>query len=103
MTTEIFTDNVEIQGSRDVTQLNVKGHSTQNEPLETWKNSAGDTLAEVSNKGDVKVGDLTLLDPTRDALVEAHRDSSSARAKRGFHSLGRITTLVTDLISWVVA
>ena len=35
--TEAFTENVQVNGSADVTQLQVKGHTTQTQPLQAWQ------------------------------------------------------------------
>ena len=102
MTTTPFSDNVSIDGSRDVTQLTVDGHSTQNQPLQEWKNSAGSTLAQVTGDGRVLVGD-DLGVATPDSLVEVHRaDTSTAKPKRGFHSLGRIGDALSEVVNWSV-
>jgi hypothetical protein len=103
MTQTTFTDNVLIDGSQDITQLRVQGHTTQNQPLETWENSAGSVLAQVSGDGRLQIGD-DLGVATPDSLMEAHRaETSDSKPKRGFHSLGKITNLVTDVIAWAVA
>ena len=51
------TPTFEVEGNEDTTQLNVKGHSTQTEPLQTWQDNAGSDLAQVSGDGRVQVGD----------------------------------------------
>jgi len=102
MTQQTFTDNVYIDGSQDITQLTVKGHSTQNEPLQAWKNNAGSTLAQITGDGRLQVGD-DLGGATPDSLVEAHRaDTSSAKPKRGFHALGRIAGTLSEAVKWSV-
>jgi len=97
-----FEDRVEIQGSQDTPQLQVQGNVTQNQPLQVWQDSALDDMAQVAADGTLKVGDLELLDSTRDALVEAHRDSTSTKPKRGWHSLGRIGIVLGEIINWAV-
>lgn len=49
--TEHFNENVEIEGSQDVTQLRVQGHTSQTQPLQDWQNSAGDSLVRVTELG----------------------------------------------------
>jgi hypothetical protein len=100
MTQTTFTDNVLIDGSQDIKQLRVQGHTTQTQPLQTWEDSAGSTLAQVTGDGRLEIGDNLV---TPDALLEAHRDSaSSSKPKRGFNSLGKVTNLLTDVITWAV-
>lgn len=101
--TEVFTQDVLIDGSQDTEQLRVQGHTTQNDALQTWENSSGGVLAQVSGDGRVQVGD-DLGMATPDSLVEAHRDSpSTTKPKRGFHSLGRITDTLNAVVAWAVA
>ncbi len=105
----VFNEDVEINGSLDVlgtedeTQLEVQGVAAQSTALQTWKDSGASVLAQVTSDGRLQVGD-DLGFSTPDSLVEAHRDeASTTKPKRGFHSLGQITNLFTDLITWVVA
>lgn len=101
MTQTTFTDNVLIEGSQDIEQLRVQGHSSQAEPLQTWENSAGDIQAMVSADGRLEVGDYGLA--AADALLEVHRaDTSTSRPKRGLHSLGQVSGTLTDLVQWIV-
>lgn len=120
--TQTFNENVLVDGSQDVQQLRVQGHTAQTEALQTWEDSTGMVQAQVAADGSFQVGsdsnvlaqltgdgrlqvgdDLGLATP--DALIEAHRDANSTPPlpKRGIHSLGRITTLITDLVAWMVA
>jgi microcystin-dependent protein len=101
MSTEIFTDDVLIQGSEDEVQLTVQGTTGQTDPLQAWKNSSGDEQARITADGRFQNGDMNLS--TADALIEAHRDSSSDLPKRGFHSLGRIASALSDAVAWLVA
>ncbi len=143
MTQTTFTDNVLVDGSQDIKQLRVQGHTTQNQPLQTWENSSGSTLAQVTGDGRLEIlgkqdveelkvqghttqsqplqtwrdsaggilaqvtGDGRLIvgdDVTPDSLIEAHRlETSTTKPKRGLHSLGKITNLLADLITWAVA
>src|SRR5688572_17363124 len=99
--TQTFNDNVLIDGNQDIEQLRVQGHSTQTDPLQTWESSAAQVLVQVTGDGRMQVGDDLA---TPDALVEAHRaETSTSKPKRGLHSLGKITNLLTDVIAWVVA
>lgn len=103
MTQTTFTDNVVVQGSRDIDQLKVQGNATQLQPLQTWETSSGGVLSQVTGDGRLQVGDdVGLASP--DALVEAHRaETSTAKPKRGWHSLGKVTNLVSDLVTWTMA
>jgi hypothetical protein len=102
MTQTTYNDNVYVDGSRDITQLTVEGHSTQNQPLEEWKNSAGSTLAQMTGDGRLQVGD-DLGGATPDALLEVHRaDTSTAKPKRGLHLLGRIAGALATVVQWSV-
>ncbi|MEO8609541.1 MAG: hypothetical protein ABI690_16740 [Chloroflexota bacterium] len=100
MTQTTFTDNVLVDGSQDIKQLRVQGHTTQTLPVQTWEDSAGSTLAQLTGDGRFIIGD----DVTPDSLVEAHRlETSTSKPKRGIHSLGKITNTVLDVITWAVA
>ena len=99
--TQTYTEEVVIDGSSDVTQLTVQGHSAQTEPLQIWEDSAGTDLAQVAEDGRLQIGDIGLS--TDDALVEAHRDSGSSLPKRGLHSLGKISGTLSSVIAWAVA
>lgn len=99
-----YTEPVIIDGANDEIQLQVQGHTTQNEPLQTWETSAADTLAQITGDGRVQIGDIGL--ETDDALIEAHRDDDSAGSaglpKRGLHSAGYLGGALTSLVSWMV-
>ncbi len=103
MTQTTFTDNVLVDGSQDTTQLRVQGHTTQLQPLQTWENSAGTPQARVSGDGNLQVGDDLLGWSTPDALMEVHRaEASTAKPKRGFHSLGQVSGTLNALVQWIV-
>lgn len=103
MTQTTFTDNVLIDGSRDIEQLRVQGHTTQTQPLQTWENSAGTPQARVSGDGNLQIGDDLLGWSTPDALIEAHRaDTSTLKPQRGFHSLGQVSGTLNALVQWIV-
>jgi hypothetical protein len=97
--TQTFTQDVFVDGTQDAEQLRVQGHTTQTDPLQTWENSAGDPLAQISGDGRLQVGDIGMTTP--DALIEAHRENA-AMPQRGIHSLGRISGALSDAVSWVV-
>lgn len=100
--TETFNENVLIDGSDDVIQLRVQGHSTQNASLQTWESSADDVLAQVTSDGRLQFGDdLGFASP--DALIEAHRaETSIAKPKRGFHAHGRVSDALNNITQWIV-
>jgi hypothetical protein len=97
-----FPDAVEIEGSQDITQLTVQGHTTQTEPLQTWQNSAEDVLSQITGDGRFQVGDdLGMAAP--DSLVEAHRDAASTSLpQRGLHTLGRVAGALSTAVQWAV-
>ena len=100
-----FNEDVEINGSLDVLgtqdepQLEVQAAATQTVPLQTWKDSSANVLGQISEDGNVQLGDDLMGWSTPDALIEAHRaETSTAKPKRGLHTLGRVTNLVSDAI-----
>ena len=99
--TETFND-VLIDGVDDVKQLRVQGHTTQNESLQTWEDSASDILAQMTGDGRLQLGDdLGFASP--DALIEAHRaDASTAKPKRAFHALGQVSDALNNITQWIV-
>jgi hypothetical protein len=103
MTQETFTDNLLIDGSRDVTQLTVEGHSIQDEALQTWQNAAQTPLAKVTGDGRLQIGDFEPAGTmaTDDALIEAHRDGSSIKPMRGLHVSG-VVDEQADAVAWSV-
>lgn len=103
MTQITYTDNVYIEGSRDITQLAVEEHVIQDDPLQVWKSdSANETLAEVKGKGTFQIGDDLDLD-TPEALITVPRaDTPGTKPTRGFHSLGRIAGALSEVLSWSV-
>lgn len=104
MTQTTYTDNVKIDGSQDITQLDVEGHSTQTEPLQQWSENGGDPLARVTGDGRLQVGSFDSgAMVTDDSLIEAHRDEAdTSKPTRGLHLLGEITGTLSSVISWVV-
>ena len=96
--TETFNDVV-IDGAADVKQLRVQGHTTQNQPLQTWESSASDILAQMTGDGRLQIGD----DATPDALIEAHRlEASTSKPKRAFHALGQVSDALNNITQWIV-
>lgn len=99
MTQTTLTDNLLVDGSQDIKQLRVQGHTTQIQPIQTWEDSAGGILAQVTGDGRLIVGD----DVTPDSLIEAHRlETSTSKPKRGLHSMGRISGTLATLVQWMV-
>jgi hypothetical protein len=99
-----FTDGVEIEGSQDITQLKVQGHSIQTEPLQTWQDSTETVQAQLTGDGRLQIGsfDENMM-ATDDALIEAHRDeNATGKPKRGLHLLGEVTGVLDSLVSWAV-
>ncbi len=115
-----FNENVVVDGAQDIQQLRVQGFTTQNQPLQTWENSSGTALGQVTGDGNLIVGsasvntqmtkdgrmiagdDLGVATP--DALLEVHRaETSSTRPTRGIHSLGQLTGVLTNLVHWMVS
>ncbi len=101
-------NDVLVDGSADVKLLRVQANNPQTNALQTWEDSAATVLAQVTKDGDLKLNNGRLevgddLGATPDALIEAHRDSTSTtKPKRGIHSLGRITNILSDAINWAV-
>lgn len=99
--TQTFNQDVLVDGAQDVQQLRVQGHTQQNEPLQTWEDSAGSPLAQVTGDGRLQIGDdLGLATP--DALLEAHRAETSIKPPRGLHSLGRVSGTLNNFVQWMV-
>jgi hypothetical protein len=98
MATQTYTDDVEILGSEDETQLVVRGNDPQTNPLQEWQDSGSTGLAQVTNDGRLRVGgDLDLAAPS--ALVEGNRtvDPSTDTIKQGIQSLGVADGGVTEI------
>ena len=51
---------LEVDGREDVVQLQVQGHSTQTEPLQTWEDSSGDVQTEVTGAGQLRADEVEL-------------------------------------------
>jgi hypothetical protein len=103
--TQTYNEEVVIDGSADETQLTVQGHSTQNEPLQTWEDSAGDPLAKVTGDGRLQVGsfDAQGAMATDDSLIEVYRDpTDTAKPTRGLHVAGEVADDDSDALAWSV-
>jgi hypothetical protein len=106
MTQTVFTDNVLIDGSQDTEQLRVQATVSQTDPLQTWENSAGGVLGQVTGDGRLELGKLDLGTP--DALIEANQAITlpSAVPPRGVQSQGRVSAstpqVISDGLAWSV-
>jgi hypothetical protein len=89
-----------IDGVDNETQLRVQGDTTQTQPLQTWENSAGVAMAQLTGDGRLEVGSLDMGTP--DALIEANRDENSSLPQRGIQALGRISGAIANAIAWAV-
>lgn len=102
MAVETFTDAVVVDGSQDITQLRVQAHSTQNQPLQTWENSAGTPLARLNSDGRLELGDVTIAS-TPNAFLEADQGITSASLiKQGVQSRGIVSGAMSDPLAWSV-
>jgi hypothetical protein len=95
----VYTEAVKIEGSQDEVQLRVQGVSGQTEALQSWEDSNAVEKARIGADGRLQVGNLGF--GSADALVEAHRDSSSGLPKRGIHSLGEVAADISDNLNWI--
>lgn len=93
---------LQVNGQEDTTQLIVQGHTTQNQPLQSWQDVGGNPLAQISADGRLQVGEMGL--ETEEALVEANADITlpSNRPQRGWQSLGQITGALANAVVWAV-
>ncbi len=97
-----FGNAVLIDGSEDVTQLEVRGHSAQSEPLQTWTDAVGDVLARLSAEGRLQLGEPG--SGALAALLEANRQLTlpADDPEHGLQSRGEVTGQVTDALAWVL-
>ncbi len=102
MTETKYINNVVIDGSRDITQLTVEGHSTQTEPLQKWQDSGQEVLAQVAGNGRLQIGnDLEDTSPT--ALLEVHREAASGTEPvSGVSTRAKLSGEVSRVLEWVV-
>lgn len=99
MANEVFID-----GDFDTIQLRVQRHSTQTHSLQTWEDSAGGVLGQITPDGRLELGDLDLGTP--DALIEANKDIDLATEpnvpRRGLQARGLIQGIISDAVAWAV-
>jgi len=96
--------NLQVHGTDDVTQVELRGSVGQSAPLQTWASNAGEPQAQITSDGRLELGDLDM--GTADALIEANNAITlpSSVPPRGVQSLGRVTANVPqalgDGITW---
>jgi hypothetical protein len=95
----LYTESLQIEGSVDETQLRVQGAVGQTAALQSWEDSNETEKARVAADGRLQIGNIGF--GSADALVEAHRDSSSGLPKRGIHSLGQVAANISDNLNWI--
>lgn len=102
MADQIFTDAVQIDGSEDEVQLRVQGHTSQNESLQQWQDSANVVLAQLAADGRFQNGDIS--GGVSGALIEANKQTSlpSTDVKQGIQSRGEIRGQILDSLAWIV-
>jgi len=102
MAETLFTDDVVIQGSRDITQLDIKGNSTQTQPLQKWETSGNVVKAQVSAEGRLQVGDNLTAGIVPDALIQANGDVTlpSSQVPSGLHTIGKVQGTIPGGTSW---
>ena len=102
----LINGNLQVHGTDDTTQMEVRGTADQSLPLQTWADSAGEPLAQITGDGRLELGTLDVGTP--DALVEANNTITlpSAVPLRGMQSLGHVTAnspqILGDGIAWSV-
>lgn len=101
MADQTINGKLEVNGQVDTTQIVVKGHTTQTEPLQAWQDDQGQTLTQVAADGRLQIGDVSSGAPS--ALLEANTDiTPSDSPQRGVQSLGQITGLLSNAVNWAV-
>src|SRR6266436_2619108 len=90
--TQTFNESVVIDGVADTTQLEIKANATQTEPLQSWQDNAGDTLAQVTGTGDLELGNNLGTGAPHDALVQVNADITlpTSDVTSSWHTLGRL-------------
>jgi|GEM_PF-857353 len=102
----LINGGLQVYGTDDVVQVEVRGTADQSQPLQTWADSTGDPLAQVTSDGRLELGTLDMGTP--DALIEANNTLTlpSSAPLRGVQSLGRVTAnspqTLGDGIAWSV-
>lgn len=102
MTQTNFTDNVVVQGSQDIAQLQVKANNTQTQPLQNWQDNSSNPLVQVTSDGKLQLGDPGLVSiPT--ALIEANQSVTlpSPKPQRGWHSMGKFSGSIASPLTWI--
>src|SRR4051794_10759139 len=102
--TQTFNEQVEVLGSADAIQLKVKGHSTQNQPLQSWQDNAGNVGGEVTGNKRLQFGNEA-AGTTDGAIMEVNHAISGSTltpVTGGWHSLGRITGALVSVVTWVI-
>ena len=102
MAETLFTDDVVIQGSRDIAQLDIKGNSTQTQPLQKWETSGSVVKAQVTAEGRLQVGDNLTAGIVPDALIQANGDVTlpSSQVPTGLHTIGKVQGTIPGGTSW---
>ncbi len=97
-----YENAVLIDGSEDVTQLEVRGHTTQSEALQTWTDGSGNVLARLTAEGYLQLGEPGSGAPA--ALLEAIRqlNLSVDDPEHGLQTRGEVTGQVLDALTWVL-
>ena len=102
MTQTTFTDNVLVEGSRDIPQLAVQGAPTQSQPLQTWLDSAGTTQAAVTAEGRLELGNNQGPSAPHEAYLQINQDLSlpTTSPTSAWYTLGRLSGTVTSPQIW---
>lgn len=102
MTQTTFTDNVLVEGSRDIPQLAVQGAPTQSQPLQTWLDSTGTTQAAVTAEGRLELGNNQGPSAPHEAYLQINQDLSlpTTSPTSGWFTLGRLSGTVTSPQTW---
>lgn len=99
-----FTDNVVVQGTRDVSQFEVQGIAAQTTPLQKWKTNAGIVKTQVTAEGRLQVGDNLTAGTVSDALMQANGDITlpSSQIASGIHTIGKVQGPLSNSVTWAV-
>ncbi len=97
-----YTDNVVIEGSRDLTQLRVEGTAGQTKPLQQWQDDADSVKAQVTHDGRLQIGN-DWEDSAPTALIEVHRDDTPGdEPTQGLSVLATLSGAASRVLEWVV-
>lgn len=96
-----FNDGVQIHGTDDKVQLEVRGPAAQSQPLQEWQDPSGETLAQVTADGRLEVGDDQ---GPPSALLEANKDVDVDNdvIKQGFQTRGVLSGTLDQPETWSV-